>query len=125
MCARCSTSCFLLIVSSYLRDQRWFQVISHPILLIGLQALSNAVNRNPCVVVVIGCIVVDIETVSSLDIAFKNFSLVGGEEAFVGECGGSANLDRGGLLQNEKIVNVSSLFCGDLLYVVVFTDGLM
>ena len=60
-------------------------------------------------------VVADLEAVSSLDIAFKNFSLVGGEEAFVGECGGSANLDRGGLLQNAKIVNVSSLFWGALL----------
>ena len=60
--------------------------------------------------------VTDLEIVDSLDIAFKNFSLVGGEEAFVNECGGSASLDRGGLLQNQKIVNVSvysicSLLC--------------
>jgi hypothetical protein len=59
-------------------------------------------------------VVVDLEAVRSLDIAFKNFALVGGEEAFVGECGGSANPDRGGLLQNEKIVNVSSILCGGL-----------
>lgn len=58
--------------------------------------------------------VTDLEIVDSLDIAFKNFSLVGGEEAFVNECGGSSNLDRGGLLQNQKIVNVS-------VYSVVFT----
>jgi hypothetical protein len=47
--------------------------------------------------------VTDLEIVDSLDIAFKNFSLVGGEEAFVNECGGSSNLDRGGLLQNQKL----------------------
>lgn len=58
--------------------------------------------------------VTDLEIVDSLDVAFNNFSLVGGEEAFVNECGGSANLDRGGLLQNQKIVNVSCTLCSVL-----------
>ena len=42
----------------------------------------------------------------TLDIAFQNFSLVGGEEGFLAECGaGRTDSDRG-LLQLGKIVNV-------------------
>ena len=50
--------------------------------------------------------VVDLEMVESLDIAFNNFSLVGGEKAFVNECGGAAKRELG-LLQSKKTVDVS------------------
>lgn len=50
----------------------------------------------------------DLETVDTLDIAFQNFSLVGGEKAFLDACGGGRQTDDNdrGLLQMEKIVNV-------------------
>lgn len=71
--------------------------------------------NNPVLLLVL----TDLEVVDTLDIAFKNFSLVGGEDAFVNECGGSTNLDRGGLLQNEKIVNVSIIYSAVFYYVYV------
>lgn len=58
-------------------------------------------------------VVVDLEVVDSLDIAFNNFSLVGGEKAFVNECGGTAKCNVG-LLQSKKCVDVSVFYCSTL-----------
>jgi len=58
-------------------------------------------------------VIPDLESVDSLDIAFKNFSLVGGEASFLEECGGSANnCGERGILQRTKFVNVQSIIVG-------------